>query len=274
MTTLATAIEPQLRSRSPKHPEAIELGELARRIPDGATCALGGGWPSSHPMAVARELARNGTRVNLVALLGSIDVDLLCAADCVEAATYAFVSLDAYGTARSFRRGVEGGKILADERSGFQLIVGVEAAARGVPALPCASQDGRVAMFPELRPDVAVLHAACADERGNVGLTASPFIDVTLAHAAETVLVTVERRCTSLAESGRLTATIPHFLIDAIAVAPLGAHPTAAEPDYSTDPWAMAAWARDPAGCLERWLVPHEDYVEALDQDRIEALRG
>lgn len=246
-------------AREPKRPATMGLADLLDLIPEGAVCGLGGGWLSSKPMAAVREILRRRHPISALTVLGSVDLDALAAGGLLRSARYSFASLDAFGTARAFRKAVEEG-LEAQALSGFELIVGIEASARGVANLNSIGPDGEQRVIPAIDVDVALLHAAAADGAGNIGLTASPFVDLQLARAASTVLVTVERRCEHLRECGRLTGSIPRFLVDGIAVVPMGAHPTASEPWYSLDPWALAEWVRDREATLARWNLAHEEY--------------
>ena len=61
------------------------LSEAAALVTDGALVALGGGLCSRLPMALVRELIRQGRRdLHLVGSAHSIDVDLLIAAGAVK----------------------------------------------------------------------------------------------------------------------------------------------------------------------------------------------
>lgn len=82
-----------------------------------------------------------------------------------------------------------------------------------------------VAMVPASRPDVAVIHAARADEIGNVQCLGLYGNTDTLARAAKHVIVSVEEIITT-AEIRRMPnlTTIPYYYVDAVVHAPFGAH--------------------------------------------------
>jgi glutaconate CoA-transferase subunit A len=90
---------------------------------------------------------------------------------------------------------------------------------------PFAAGDPIVVM-PALQPDVALFHAPLADRAGNVWVGRRRDL-FTLAHAAKTSVVTVERVTDDnlLLDDTLAAATIPAFYIGALAVAPRGAWP-------------------------------------------------
>lgn len=256
----------------------ISLGEAARRIPDGATIAVGGNLLNRGPFALVRELARHGKHdLEIVKTAGSYDVDLLSAAGCLHAVSCGFVGFESeFGMAPGYRRAVEGGAVEAREHSCYTVIQGLRAAAFGVPFMPAAGFQGsdlpeargfrrvadpytgeEVVAIPRLRPDVALIHVPEADDQGNGRIYGSEFEDVLMAHAAGTVILTAERIVSTaeLARQSELTA-IPGLLVSAVVHAPVGAWPGGCYPLYDYDPAAVAAYlavAGDPA-CLCAYL--------------------
>jgi glutaconate CoA-transferase subunit A len=77
-----------------------------------------------------------------------------------------------------------------------------------------------VAVEPAFYPDVALIHARAADERGNLYME-DPTTDLLVAGAARRVIATVEERVARLPR-----ATVPGFQVDRIVLAPGGALPT------------------------------------------------
>ena len=77
-----------------------------------------------------------------------------------------------------------------------------------------------------LKPDVALFHAPLADRAGNVWVGRRRDL-FTLAHAAKTSVVTVERVTDDnlLLDDTLAAATIPAFYLGALALAPRGAWP-------------------------------------------------
>jgi hypothetical protein len=95
---------------------------------------------------------------------------------------------------------------------------------------------GQVLVGAPLRPDVALIHAYQADERGNAVLGGAHFVDRLMALAAKTVLLQVEQ-VVSTAEIARhpVGTTIPGFMVKAVVEVPGGCHPTASHGAYDFD---------------------------------------
>ncbi len=127
---------------------------------------------------------------------------------------------------------------------------------------PFASDDP-ILLVPALSPDVGAFHAACADRDGNVYVGRRREL-ATIAHASRRALVTVERIVDgNLLDDERLAAgAISGVYIEAIAVAPRGAWPSALLDEYPADPVHLAVYARmarTEAGFrdyLDRFVVP------------------
>jgi glutaconate CoA-transferase subunit A len=97
---------PALRSK------LVSLADAAARIADGARLALGGFAVYQHPMALVRELARQGRRdLTVVGTVNGNDVDLLAGAGCLRRVETSYVGLEKYGLALNFRRRVESGEL-------------------------------------------------------------------------------------------------------------------------------------------------------------------
>jgi glutaconate CoA-transferase subunit A len=156
------------------------------------------------------------------------------------------------------------------------LVAGLRAASYGVPFLPVAGVHGselarvngwhtvrdpygsgqEVYVIPAIRPDVAVIHAAEADEQGNARVYGSPFWDHPLTRAARRVLVTAERLVSreTLAQQPELTL-VPGFMVQAVAIVPRGAWPGSMHPYYEIDYPAVDAYLRDEPGALQAHLA-------------------
>src|ERR1700736_3905226 len=83
----------------------VSLAEAAALIPSGATLGLGGLMLRRHPMALIRELIRQGVHdLTLQTWVGGIDVDLLVGAGCVKRIEAAYEGVGPLGTAPNVRR--------------------------------------------------------------------------------------------------------------------------------------------------------------------------
>lgn len=152
------------------------------------------------------------------------------------------------GEDKVFRRAVEKGiprPLEVEDYSNFGAAMRWQAAAMGLPFMPTKSQLGSdiikynpkikviddpytgrpVSLVPASYPDVAIIHAARADEIGNVQCYGLYGNTDTLARAAKHVIVSVEEIITS-AEIRRMPnlTTIPYYYVDAIVHSPFGAH--------------------------------------------------
>jgi glutaconate CoA-transferase, subunit A len=127
-----------------------------------------------------------------------------------------------------------------------------------------------------LRPDVAIVHAHRADEKGNVqydGGTIWPDVQIYPKACGKTI-VTVEELITEDDVRARPQETvIPHFAVDAVVVAPHGCHPTSFFPDYVYDEAFHQEWvaaSRDP----EQALAIIDRYCSAETQGEYVSLVG
>jgi glutaconate CoA-transferase, subunit A len=96
-----------------------------------------------------------------------------------------------------------------------------------------------------IRPDVAIIHASEADDRGTAWIAGSPFTDRLMALAAARVIVQVERIVTAETMSRRPAgSTIPGFLVSAVVEAPGGCTPTSSHGNYPFDEAAVRDYLR------------------------------
>lgn len=243
------------------------LTELPGLVPPGASVALGGGWFANHPMAAVRQLVRaERDDLHVIALLGSVDVDLLIGAGALDHLTFSMVTLEAFGLSVNLRRAVESGRLPITEISALSLQVALEAGGRSVPFLPLRGPEGSdlVARHPDvygtvrtsfddeehmavraIRPDVAIVHATRADRLGNAQFEGTMSQDPELARASHRVIVTCEEivEPEEIARTSNLTQ-IPGFLVDHVIEAPFGAHPCSHVPRYATDAWNILEYQR------------------------------
>jgi len=82
----------------------------------------------------------------------------------------------------------------------------------------------KTAVVRSLRPDVALLHGLRADRAGNVDMGCWTD-DVLLAEASRRVIVTVEEVVDHIDEDTAQGTFLPSILVNAVALAPFGAHP-------------------------------------------------
>ena len=273
-----------------------KLTEISRFIRDGDSVAIGGAWLSSHPMALVRQIIRSGIRnLHVMTILGSVDIDMLVGAGCVERLMFSFVSMEVYGLPPNFRRAIEKGDLKYDEISGLAIIIGFEATGRGVPFLPyrgpfgsdylkqrpdfykpiaCPFTGEEMIAVPAIKPDVAIIHAQRADPAGNIQIEGTSGSDLELAKAAKRVIVTVEEIVsTELLRDNPFKTKIPRFYVDMVIEQPFGAHPTSLVPTYVGDPWHMMTYM-DMAAKPDTFRNYMDQYVMKSEDEYLEAAGG
>lgn len=258
----------------------VELTEALTRVRDGDRVGVGGAVLSRKPMAAVRALAAAGRReLELVTFAGSLDVEELLGADALAAVRSSYVGLGPHGSAPRFARAAADETIADLEESEWMLIGGLRAASAGMPFLPTRAGLGSdlvaarglrevidpytgtpALAIPALELDVAIVHAWRADAQGNVQTPWPPDhladVDLLLARSARTVIVTVEELVSAdeVVSTARDTVLYP-FEVDAVAVVPRGAWPTAYPPLYPADSaeiLALAKYDNAPAPAQER----------------------
>jgi len=226
-------------------------------VANGASVGLGGWIFNAQPMALVRQLLRQGVRdLDLVPAPGSIAPDLLIGAGRARSTVCVFLSFEQYGLAPQFRRGAEAGTLKVYEMDGPGMAGGLRAAICDLPYMPIPdlatdlpkvnpqhyrplpTQPGerRLLAVPPVRPDICLIHAQQADEYGNVQFLGSPFFDVMLAQASRRVVVSVDRIVSPevIRRSNHLTK-LPAKMVDAVVEIPFGAHPTSSASMYRAD---------------------------------------
>ncbi|MBW3664310.1 MAG: hypothetical protein KY469_14510 [Actinobacteria bacterium] len=279
--------------------------EAVARIEDGMTIAIGGLHTSSRPYSLIRALVRRGVKDLTVVggAMASLDVDLLIGAGCVRRVAAGGVGaapVTAIGP--WFRRAAVDGSIEVWETDEGALYLALHAAAFGVPFIPWRAGmgtsipdlnpdlkviedpfgSGPVLAVPAIAPDVALLHAATADEFGNVQPTGHGFSDDLLHRASQVTIVQVDRVVPNEVIRQRPERT-NIATADVVVETPYGAHPAASPGAYVVDEPYLAdyvAAVRADDDAWESWLQhevlahgAHADYLEHLGEQRLEGLR-
>jgi glutaconate CoA-transferase subunit A len=165
------------------------------------------------------------------------------------------------------------------------LVAGLRAASYGVPFQPVAGVHGSdlaalngwqtmrdpygsgkdVYVIPAIAPDIAVIHAAEADEHGNARVYGSPFWDHPLTRAAKRVLITAERLVpTDVLRLQPELTLVPGFMVEAVAIVPNGAWPGSMHPCYEIDYPAVEAYMQDAPGVLDAHLAAAPELRSAV----------
>jgi glutaconate CoA-transferase subunit A len=244
-----------------KSSKFVSLHQLVRNhIFQGNQIYLEGLLVNRLPMAAVHEIIRAElTDLRIVSAPNSIAIDQLIGTGVVTELEFyfmGFMTANGFATMRRFREAVETGKLQVKESMGYAICMALRAGAFGIPFIPLPDFRGSdlvtnredyrimqspydekdtVITVPALCPDVLLLHAHAADSKGNVYLD-EPCTNFTLttAQACKRVLVTVEEVIDS-DPFNPSQVTIPHFLVDAIAVVSHGAAPTALNRRYEID---------------------------------------
>jgi len=274
-----------------------DLPAAAALVADGAVVALGGGLSARLPMALVRELVRQGRRdLHVVGSAHGIDVDLLVAVGAVAVCEESYVGFEQdLGPAPAYRRAAQRGELVVRESCCDTILTQLRAAEFGLPFLPVrgvkGSDIGRLhpeygevtcpftgevlVAVPALQPDAALIHAPLGDRRGNLHLDQPYVLDERFAAASRAVVATVEHLVSTddVADAG---ITIPAHLVMAVAEAPYGAHPSSCYPDYAYDRAHLAEYveaAREGGDRLAGYLA-HYVLVSGGEKAYREAVGG
>jgi glutaconate CoA-transferase subunit A len=266
--------------------------------------ALGGGLSARLPMAIVREMIRQGRRgLHVVGSAHSMDVDLLIAVGAIRRCEESYVGFEQdLGLAPAYRRAAEGGEIEIAESCCVTMLTQLRATEMGLPFLPVRGVKGSdlrrlhpeygevtcpftgevLVAVPALRPDVALLHAPIGDRYGNLHLDQPYVLDERFAGASAMVVATVDR-VVATEEVIHAGVTIPAHLVTAVAAVPYGAHPSSCYPNYAYDREHLAEYVQaaqsggdDLAKYLQQYVfdVDERGYRELIGQRRLDALAG
>jgi glutaconate CoA-transferase subunit A len=290
-------------SLRPPADKRATLADAAALVTDGAVVALGGGLSARLPMALVRELIRqHRTGLHVVGSAHSIDVDMLVAAGAVRRCEESYVGFEQdLGLAPAYRHAAEDGTIEVAESCCATLLTQLRASEMGLPFLPvrgvrgsdmpslhpeyaeitCPFTGETLVAVPALRPDVALLHAPSGDRYGNLHLEQPYVLDERFASASRAVIATVDD-LVSTEEVIASGITIPSHLVDAVVLAPYGAHPTSCYPRYSYDRRHLLDYvtaAQAGGEDLDKYLTTYvhadeEAYQALIGADRLAELAG
>ena len=255
----------------------VSITELAQRIPDGASVALGGSFLHRGPFALVRELIRqHKTNLEVIKQSPGYDIDLLCRAGVATRARTGIVAMEGnFGLAPYYRKAVETGALKLEEHACATLTAGLRAAAFGIPFQPVGGVQGShlaelnqwqrlddpygkgepVYVIPAIQPDFAVIHANEVDKLGNVRVTGTAHWDRIMSRAAKSVLVVAERLVdTEVFTDSPESTLIPYFMVEAFAIVPQGAWPGSCWPEYEIDYPAVEEYLKPGAESLDAHL--------------------
>jgi glutaconate CoA-transferase, subunit A len=285
--------------------KVVDLPAAAAYVSDGAQVALGGGLSARLPMALVREMVRQGRRgLHVIGSAHGLDVDMLIAAGAIAVCEESYVGFEQdLGLAPAYRRAAESGTVEVRESCCATILNQLRATALGIPFIPvrgiigsdmrrlhpeyreleCPYTGETIVVVPPLRPDVALIHAPIGDEKGNLHVDRPYVLDEHFAFAAREVVATVDR-LVSTAEVEAAGVTIPAHLVSAVAEVPYGAHPASSYPGYAYDRAHMKEYVKAATTGQEQadaylatyvYGTPSEEaYRKLIGDERLERLTG
>jgi glutaconate CoA-transferase subunit A len=248
-------------------------------VRDGDTVALEG-FTHLIPHAAGHELIRQGRReLTLVRMTPDVVYDQLIGTGAARKLVFSWGGNPGVGSLHRLRDAVEHGwpcPLELEEHSHAGMAAAYAAGAANLPFavlrgyrgdlrahtrvadLTCPFTGEVLAAVPALRPDVAIVHAQQADVHGNVQLWGIVGVQKEAVLASARAVVTVEEVVDEL-EPRPGAVVLPHWVLDAVCVAPHGAHPSYAHGYYDRDNAFYVAWdeiSRD-RDTFSRWLDEH-----------------
>lgn len=269
--------------------------DCVAQLEDGMTIGIGGWGPRRKPMALVRAILRSDLKDLTLVAYGGADVGMLCAAGKVKKVVFAFVSLDFIPLEPYFRQARQRGAIDIMELDEGMMLLGLRAAAWGLPYIPTEVglgtdivsrnpdiqlvdspyDDKQWVAMPALRLDASLIHVDRADARG-VCQIAGPdhYMDDWFARAATKTYVSCDELVDSDFFEDPAQARLVHWeraATTGIVHIPGGAHPTSCAPQYGFDVphfKRYAASAREEGG-MDAYLSTYLGTTEAEYQDRV-----
>ena len=241
--------------------EIVSLADaISALVRDGDVVALEG-FTHLIPHAAGHEIIRQRRReLALIRMTPDLVYDQLIGAGCARSLTFSWGGNPGVGSLHRLRDAVENGwprplELIEHSHAGMaaawaagaaNLPFGVLRGYRGtdLPApatVTCPFTGEELAAVPAHRPDVGIVHAQRADRRGNVQLWGILGVQKETVLASARALVTVEELVDEL-EPKPGAIVIPHWVIDAVAVVPRGAHPSYAHGYYDRDNAFYKRW--------------------------------
>jgi glutaconate CoA-transferase, subunit A len=261
ITTLASAVQAHVR-----HGDVVALEGFTHLI----------------PFAAGHEIIRQGRRdLTLVRLTPDLLYDQMIGMGVARKLVFSWGGNPGVGSLHRFRDAVEHGwphPLEIEEHSHAGMANRYVAGASGLPfavlrgyagtdlpdhttnvaTVTCPFTGEELTAVAALRPDVTVIHAQRADRAGNVQLWGITGVQREAVLAAERSIVTVEEVVDRL-EPRPGAVVLPSWVVDAVAPAPGGAHPSYADGYSTRDNAFYAAWdaiSRD-RDAFRAWMRAH-----------------
>ncbi len=285
------------KSRALVDKRMSEQEAISRFVHDGAYLSYDLSSMVRGPASLEREIVRQGIRdLWVAAKFTLLDTTILVAGGCVSKIDVGFL-----GLGRTLFHAVEQGRVQVFDWSNGTLALRHMAGAMGVPFLPTRALGGtdtfqhsgaklveepftgkRVVLVPAVNPDVAIIHVNQADMYGNARIFGPSITPLETAMASKRVILSTEEILdTELIRRSPDQTTIPYYLVDAVVLAPYGAHPGTCPGLYAYDAQHLDeffAATTDEAmqAYLDRYVygvASHEEYLEVIGIEKLLSLR-
>jgi glutaconate CoA-transferase, subunit A len=244
--------------------ELVALSAAVRDlVHDGDTVALEG-FTHLIPHAAGHELVRQGRRdLTLVRMTPDVIYDQLIGMGCARKLVFSWGGNPGVGSLHRVRDAVENGwpePLELEEHSHAGMAAAYAAGAANLPfgvlrgyagtdlvertrvaTIACPFTGEELTAVPARRPDVGIVHAQQADDRGNVQLWGIAGVQKEVVLASARTIVTVEELVPEL-EPRPGAVVLPSWVIDAVALTPGGAHPSYAHGYYDRDNEFYVGW--------------------------------
>jgi glutaconate CoA-transferase, subunit A len=256
------------------HSKVVSMREaVAAHVHDGDTVVIEG-FTHLICFAAGHEIIRQKRKdLTIARLTPDLIYDQMIAAGCAKKLVFSWAGNPGAGSLHAFRRAVEKGTppLEIEEYSHFGMVARMSAGAASLPfwvmrnymgtdlptanprirTVTCPYTGEQLATVPALNPDVTVIHAQRADEKGNAQVWGLLGVQKEAAFASKRVIVVVEDLVDeSVIRADPNRTLIPGMIVDAVVVEPWGCHPSYAQGYYDRDNDFYVAWediSRDPA---------------------------
>jgi glutaconate CoA-transferase subunit A len=265
---------------------------ISELVKDGDKVAMEG-FTHLIPHAAGHEVIRQQKRdLRLVRMTPDLIYDQLIGMGCVSELTFSWGGNPGVGSLHRLRDAVERqwpAPLEIIEHSHAAMAASYQAGASGLPlailrgyagvelpehnphikSVTCPFTSEELAAVPAQNPDVAIIHAQRADRQGNVQLWGIIGVQKEVALASARVIVTVEEIVDELPQEYG-AVVLPHWVIDAVCLEPMGALPSYAHGFYERDNAFYIEWdaiSRDRAAFgawMEEMVLGSEDFSQYL----------
>lgn len=269
-------------------------------VPDGSSVAMEG-FTHLIPFAAAHEMIRQEKKgLTLARLTPDVMYDQMIGMGCARRLVFSWGGNPGVGSLHRFRDAVEHDHPLPleiSEHTHAGMAARYTAGASGLPfavlrgyvgtdlakhtevaSIRCPFTNEELSAVPALTPDVAIIHAQQADQRGNVGMWGITGVQREAALASKVAIVTVEEIVDQLTPTGPNHVVLPSWTVTAIATVPRGSHPSYSMGYSTRDNAFYTAWdaiSRDRdqfANWMDRFVLGVEDFAQYLE--KVEGERG